>query len=317
METKNGHTIFQACFFIYLAYTAYSNLTRSEQKQFQLQLESVFILLLDNAAMNLDSDDFKSVLEKPDRLGRTVAYETSKFSEKLLSKLCDYNISMNQITANFEVIELNYPNIMSKMIKLGVNTRIINLFGIRQHQNLTENYSSNKKLMRQSLSNTKSIFFSIDDELCDENCSNQCNSALKRYVIQDGIFLDPFRTNRIGSGSSGSVFEGKWHSTQAAFKFIPIRYYKSSSETIKSFFDLQENISEFFHQQSTRGQNVLRPIGFYRQQIQKGKTKFYHFDVIVYPLCDCNLYQLLKNVTFSDNEIENILDQCLRRKEKN
>ena len=120
-------------------------------------------------------------------------------------------------------------------------------------------YFINEKLMRQSLGNTKSIFFSIDDELCNEKCSSHCVSDLKRYVIQNGIFLDPFKTIHIGSGSSGSVFAGKWHSTQAAFKFIPIQYYKSSSETVRSFLDLQENISEFFHQQSTAKAHFATP----------------------------------------------------------
>ena len=314
METKNGHTIFQACIFIYLAYAANTNLTKSQQNELQARLESVFIVLLDYAVKKLNFNDFKSILEKPDRLGRTVAYETSKFSEILLTRLCDHKISMNQVTVNFEVIELNYPKIISKMIKLGVNTRIINLFGNSQHQILLKNHFINEKLMKQSESNTKSIFFSIDDELCNKNCSSLCVSDLKRYIIQNGIFLDPFQTIHIGSGSSGSVFAGKWHSTQAAFKFIPIQYYKSSLETVRSFLDLQENISEFFHQQSTQGQNILQPIGFYRQQIQKSKMKFYHFDVIVYPLCDCNLYQLLKSNTLSEIQIENILDQCLKRK---
>ena len=315
MENKSGLTIFQICVNIYLAYTANSEITESELKELRVRLESIFLILLDKAALDLNNNQLKSILEKTDKLGKTVAYQTSKFSEKILSKLCEYKISMNQITANFEVIELNYHNLISKMIKLGVNPRIFNLFESNQHQILEKNQWTNKNLIRQSLNNSKSIYFGIEDEMCGEDCSNPCRSNFKRYVINNGIFLDPFKTIHIGSGSYGRVFSGIWHSTPAAFKFIPIKYYNSTFKAMESFFDLQANISEFFLQQSTLGQNILQPIGFYRQQIQKSKTKYYHFDVIVYPLCSCNLYQLLKSQYFSDDQIGNILDQCLKRKE--
>lgn len=315
MENKSGLTIFQICVNIYLAYTANSEITKSELKELRVRLESIFLILLDKAALDLNNNQLKSILEKTDKLGKTVAYQTSKFSEKILSKLCEYKISMNQITANFEVIELNYHNLISKMIKLGVNPRIFNLFESNQHQILEKNQWTNKNLIRQSLNNSKSIYFGIEDEMCGEDCSNPCRSNFKRYVVNNGIFLDPFKTIHIGSGSHGRVFSGIWHSTPAAFKFIPIKYYNSTFKAMESFFDLQANISEFFLQQSTLGQNILQPIGFYRQQIQKSKTKFYHFDVIVYPLCSCNLYQLLKSQYFSDDQIGNILDQCLKRKE--
>ena len=278
-----------------------------------MRLESVFLILLDYAAKQMNFDAFKSIIEKPDNLGRTVAYNVATFSEVILSKLCEHKISMNQITANFEVVELKYPNLISQMIKLGVNSRIYNLFMVNQHQHIVKFHSNDEKLIKQSLSNAKSAYFSIQDQLCSIKCSTLCDSSLKRYILQNGIYLDPFKVKHIGSGSSGSVYAGSWHSNEAAFKFIPIRYYQSATDTLQSFYDLQEKISEFFHQQSTIGENILQPVGFYRQQIEKDKTTIIHFDVIIYPLCDCNLYEFLNRYSISDNDIENILDQCLRR----
>ena len=308
-ENQNGRTIFQACFNIYLA-----NSTHNKLRSLNLRLESVFLTLFDKAAANLDSDAFKSILQKSDGLGRTVAYQASQFSEKILSKLCEHEIPMNHITANFEVIELNFPVLASKMIKLGVNPRIINLFGESQHQLLNEKHSNDDQLTLQLRNNAKSIYFSMEDEKCDENCDNPCNSALARYVVHKGIFTDPDKAYRLGGGSFGSVFVGRWHSEEAAFKFIPIRKHKSKSESIFSLSDLRENISEFINQRSVQGPGVLKPIGFYRQQIQK-RRPVEHFNVIIYPLCDCNLDEFLKSHLFSENQIADMLNQCLIRNE--
>ena len=307
-ENKNKRTIFQACFNIYLANSENENLS-----YLKLRLESVFLHLLDKASTSLDSDTLKKVLEKPDRLGKTVAFQASQFSEKILSKLCEQKLSMKQITANFEVIEFNFPALTSRMIKLGVNPRIYNLFGKNQHQLLIKKHSKNEKILTQSLMNAKSIYFSMEDENCDENCVNPCQFAFSRYVVQNGILIDPFKARRVGAGSSGSVYEGFWHSKPAAFKLIPISFYKSESESIKSFSDLLENISEFIHQRSIEGPGVLKPLGFYRQQIQKRKT-LGHFNVIAYPLCDCNLHELLEQQSFNEFQIGCILSQCLIRK---
>ena len=307
-KNQNGRTIFQACFNLYLA-----NSTNDNLPSLKLRLESVFLTILDNAAANLDPDALKFILEKADGTGRTVAYQASQFSEKILSKLCEHNVSMNQITANFEVIELNFPALTSTMIKLGVNPRIVDLFGQSQYQLLMKNFPNDIQLMERCLKNAKSVYFSMEDENCDENCSNPCKSALTRYIVHKGIFIDPDKANCVGVGSSGGVFAGIWHSEYAAFKFIRIQKYKSQSESIKSLSDLQENISEFINQRSIQGPGVLKPIGFYRQQILKRK-KIEHFNVIIYPLCDCNLYELLESNSFTDDQVAEILNQCLIRR---
>lgn len=291
-----------------------ANSKNNNLQNLKLRLESVFVTLLDNAAVSLDSDAFKSVIEKTDRTGRTVAFQASQFSETILSKLCEHGVSMNQITANFEVIELNFPAITFTMMKLGVNPRIVNLFGQSQHQLLKENNSDNNELMQQCLKNAKSVYFSMEDENCDTNCVNPCVSALTRYIVHKGIFIDPDKAKCVGVGSSGGVFEGRWHSKEAAFKFIRIKRYKSKSDSITSLSDLQENISEFINQRSIQGPGVLKPIGFYRQQILK-RRKIEHFNVIIYPLCDCNLYELLESNSFSENQVADILNQCLIRNE--
>ena len=302
----NERTIFQACFNIYLAYPKHHNIDKLCKR-----LETVFLKLMKSAASNMESNQLKSLLEKPDGLGRTVAFHASKFSEAIMSALCSQNISMNQITANFEVIELNFPELAPKMIELGVNTRIVNLFGKNQHNQF--NSLNQEGLFNVSLKNPKSILFSLEDESCDENCTTSCPADLRRFIVKEGIFLDPKKAVHVGAGSSGNVYKGKWHSVDAAFKFIEIPFYATESESIKSFNDLQENFSEFIHQRSIEGHGVLQPIGLYRQQIQKKKTPT-HFNVIVYPLCDCNLYQLLENDRSAKKQIDNILNQCLIRK---
>ena len=80
----NERTIFQACFNIYLANSKHTDIDKLCNR-----LESVFLNLLDKASKKLESNELNSLLETPDRLGRTVAFQASKFSEAIMAKLCD------------------------------------------------------------------------------------------------------------------------------------------------------------------------------------------------------------------------------------
>lgn len=146
---------------------------------------------------------------------------------------------------------------------------------------------------------------------------------MKPFKIGQGEYMQADDSTRIGQGGYGTVFYGKWHGLDSAFKYLSIRkesnsqllvidvvntYYKRITEYRKQF-DISINLNS----------GVIIPNAFYRQQIQvkddSGNWIAENYDVFVYPRYDCNLHELHERY-FSkfDKEITlNILEQCFTR----
>ena len=84
--------------------------------------------------------------------------------------------------------------------------------------------------------------------------------------------------------------------------------------------DLQNNISEIRIQMASGGSGIIVPEAFVRQQNQEqdgnGKWIANNYNIYVYPLYDCNLYELHENHynQLTDEIFADILSQCLTRK---
>ena len=144
------------------------------------------------------------------------------------------------------------------------------------------------------------------------------------FKIGQGEYICADDSTRIGQGGFGTVFHGKWHGQESAFKYISIRYesnYKDLyiSDVVNRFV---KRIKEFRKQldiSMNQNSGVIIPNSFYRQQLQTkqddGKFIAENFDVFVYPRYDCNLYELHENYfDHFDKEITlNILKQCFNR----
>ena len=87
-----------------------------------------------------------------------------------------------------------------------------------------------------------------------------------------------------------------------------------------SVSDLEKNISEIRIQMASGGSGIIVPEAFVRQQNQEkddnGKWIAKNYNIYVYPLYDCNLYELQENQLdqFTEEIIGNIIDQCFIRK---
>merc|ERR1711946_15260 len=85
-------------------------------------------------------------------------------------------------------------------------------------------------------------------------------------------------------------------------------------------FELEKNISEIRTQMATSGSGIIIPEAFVRQQNQEqdanGKWIAKNYNVYVYPLYDCNLYELHEKHfdQFTDAILSDILSKCLTRK---
>ena len=143
--------------------------------------------------------------------------------------------------------------------------------------------------------------------------------------------------NQIGKGGFGNVYKGEWHKKNVAFKCVLIdlgqKAHKETNEYLEQnpemrgliFPQIQrfkKETEEFSKPFSLSGPGILQPIAFFRQQNQYDdgeKTKYGDIwwkprnYVYVYPLYDCNLYELHNNYhgIFTDQMLEHVLSQCI------
>lgn len=184
----------------------------------------------------------------------------------------------------------------------------------------------------------RSVYFSIEDYPCPEGCLLRCKSRMKAFFSNNGSLVKMIKPNKVGNGGFGNVYKGKWHVEKVAFKCILIdlgtyahketeaflsRNPKLRGLTYPQFLRLQIEIEEFRRPFSLSGPGILQPIAFFRQQnqVDEGeKTKYgdiwwrpRNYNVYVYPLYECNLYELHNDYhdSFTDEILEHILTQCL------
>ena len=166
----------------------------------------------------------------------------------------------------------------------------------------------------------RSVHFSIDDINCSKNCPVDCASSFKKFYFKNGEFVEMMDENRIGQGGFGMVFKGKFHGQDMALKCVFIGGIESQGDVKSAISDLERNISEIRIQIASGGSGIIFPEAFVRQQNQVkdeyGKWIAENYNIYIYPLYDCNLYELHENHFdhFTDEILRNIQHQCLTRK---
>ena len=169
----------------------------------------------------------------------------------------------------------------------------------------------------------RSIHYSAEDIYCRGECATDCPSRFERFYFKSGEFVDMSDGNRIGQGSFGSFFKGSFHGEDKAMKCVLIERIEGRNYLIENAVsDLEKNISEIRIQMFSGGTGVIVPEAFVRQQneIQDDNGKWiaesYIYNIYIYPLYDCNLYELHGNHynQYTDEILRDILHQCLTRK---
>ena len=126
--------------------------------------------------------------------------------------------------------------------------------------------------------------------------------------------------NRIGSGGFGMVYRQLFHGIPMAMKCVWIGEIENIETVLDGASDLEQNISEIRIQIATVGSGVIVPVAFVRQQNQEqdenGKWIASNYNIFIYPLYDCNLYELHENHydNLTEEILIDILAQCLTRK---
>ena len=171
---------------------------------------------------------------------------------------------------------------------------------------------------------SRSVHFSIEDIDCEESCPTDCPSKFERFYYKNGPLIEMTEENRIGEGGFGLVYRSLFHGKPMAMKCTSLGELEGRENLGRKMKDeleyLEENIHELRMQSAITGPGVIVPVAFVRQQDQEqdenGEWIALNYDIYIYPLYDCNLYQLHQNHygQFTDEILKNILSQCLTRK---
>ena len=293
--------------------------TESKLAKLVKETEKVFEFLVKEG--NKYGFNVDSILEIPDSTGATCFTIASNCSEKISNYIIARPIQVNYITIHMVTPFFEYPNLAIRMMKKEINPYVIDYGGDSQFDFISEeaqNYASKEKKF------PRSIHFSIKDVNCRITCSTNCSSNLRKFVCKNGPLVEkPLETekNRIGIGGFGMVFRQLFHGKPSAMKCIWTDEISPSSMRIKeALSDFNENISEIRIQTKTVGPCVIVPEAFVRQQDQEqdenGNWIANNYNIFIYPLYDCNLYDFHKNHydQLTEETLRDILNQCLTRK---
>ena len=311
---RDGDTIYTRCFQRYL--NARFSL-KAEWKRLVTETERVFDFLIQEGKKR--GFDVDSILEIPSSDGSTCFHIASQCSQKISNYFLQKRIKVNSIKTDMIVPAFKYPDMAVPMLKKGINPHVIDCEGYSSVDLYPSSFKSEetKQLLAQFL---RSIHFSIEDICCETTCPSDCSSAFKKFYFKNGEFVTMTDANRIGQGGFGSVFKGLFHGKEKAMKCFLIGRIEWRQNAKDSISDLEKNISEIRIQMASRGSGILVPDAFVRQQNQErddnGKWIAKNYNVYVYPLYDCNLYELHEKHfdQFTEEILGNIIHQCFNRK---
>ena len=320
-----GSTIYSACLQIYVAARNRSKqMEKSKEEWLELitKTEAVFEFLVEQG--NKNGFNVDSILEIPDVSGQTCFSIASEFSKKICNYIIERPIQVNSISMNMSV-PLTYPNLAIRMMKKGVNPHVINNHGFSRVEMILSSFergaiSEEAKLLLSQFS--RSIHFSVEDVDCpaDADCPADCPSKFKKFYYKNGALVEMTDENRIGTGGFGMVFKQEFHGIPMAMKCVwTDGITRRGGKTDDAVSDLNTNISEIRTQTSTVGPGVIAPVAFIRQQDQEQENEKWianNYNIFIYPLYDCNLYELHEKYydQFSEELLKDILNQCLTRK---
>ena len=294
----------------------------------QRTIDNLFYLMKKGEQHN---PDIRKIVSRPNHIGETV-FQTIFFhlrEKRLINFMINWKIDINIVKLNFETCNLlSIPDYNKILLMKKMNPKIIGPSG-KSPWNILEQSSITLSPELQQLVNMypNAVYFSTVPQICDDSCTTLCKSRMEPFRIGmngDGQYITANDQTRIGVGGFGTVFHGRWHGRESAFKYILIRgetskNWKYVHEAYNHFY---KNIVEYREQLDvSRNPNsgVIIPNAFYRQQLQEqdvnGNWIAFNYNVFVYPRYDCNLHELHNNhFTKMDKEIKlNIINQCFTR----
>ena len=312
-----GETLFHQCFSMYK--NARYTLKRPEKDLSKLivKLEAVFFVLIDLGRKN--EFDVDKIIEIPDSTGLTCFQLATNCSQRICQYILGRNIKINSITLNMEIPSFAFSELAFTMMSKGVNPFIINSTG-RSQADLNPMRFEDEKMKSILYQFPRSIHFTIEDICCTPHCPVDCSSNYKKFFYNNGSLIAMTDQNRIGLGGFGSVFKGIFHGVEHAFKCVQIESIESSQNMDAIVSDFEKNISEIRIQIASAGSGVIVPEAYVLQQNQvqdqNGQWIAQNFNIYIYPLYDCNLFELHEKFfqNFTEEISCQIIHQCFIRR---
>ena len=318
-------TIYKNCFQKYMQNRIYMKKPQSELSEIVRKTEEVFFFLIEEG--NKRGFDTDRILEIPTVTGGTCFSIASNGSKKISRYIISRGIKVNSINTKMMTPDFQYSDLAVKMMKRGINPHVINHRGLSQLEISHSSFESQeaKRLLSESPRsiNLRSIHFAVEDIECTDICPLDCTSKFEKFYYRNGPLVEmdsPTDANRLGTGGFGSVFRQSFHGTPMAMKCVWTGEIENLESLMDGASDLEQNISEIRIQIATVGSGVIAPVAFVRQQNQEqeenGKWIASNYNIFIYPLYDCNLYELHENRydNLTEEILIDILRQCLTRK---
>ena len=312
---KYGFTIYKACFQEYLIARYYFKRPEAVWSKVVTKMENVFEYLVEQGTKHGFNVD--SVLEIPGWSGETCFSISAQCSEKISKYFLGRQIKVNSIKTDMMIPAFKYPDLAIQMMKKGINPHIISYFGNSQIALEPSSFVSEEAKQLLTMF-PRSVHFSVEDINCDETCPVDCSSKFQKFYYKNDEFVKMTGQNKIGQGGFGSVFKGSFHGKEKAMKCVSIGRIEIGETVQVSLSYFEKNISEIRIQIATAGSGVIVPEAFVRQQNQQpdenGQWIAKNYNVYVYPLYDCNLYELHERFNnFSEKILGDIINQCFIR----
>jgi len=311
---ENGTTIYGMCFEQYIGARWTLKKPKAEWKEVITKTEEVFDLLV--AEGRKRGFDVDTILEIPDSTGETCFSVASSCSKKICQYIIGRGIKVNSIRTDMMIPDFEYSDLAIQMMKEGINPHVIDYngnSGVDLYPSCFESDEA-KQLLAEF---PRSVHFATEDIDCEKSCPENCSSNYKKFFFKNGELVKMTEENRIGAGGFGMVFKEFFHGKLMAMKCMLLGKIESRDYVNETKSDLEKNISELRIQVATAGSGVIVPVAFVRQQNQEkdknGKWIAKNYNIFIYPLYDCNLYELLFD-NFTEEIVGDIIHQCFTRK---
>ena len=293
-----------------------ANIPETEKMQIYQRPKRFFDFLVKQGYMNGNNVD--SILTIPDLHGATCFLIASDCSENICFYFLDRNIKLNSITIDMTTPDFQFPTLSAKMMKRGVNPHVIDRNGYSQIDYYPSSFQS-ERAKRLLATFPRSVHFSIEDIKCPATCQADCSSSFEKFYYKNGQLVEMTVENRIGNGGFGMVFKELFHGIPMAMKCMLMGKIERRNTLDEVVSDLEKNISELRIQIATVGSGIIVPVAFVRQQNQEkdanGNWIAKNYNIYIYPLYDCDLYQLQEDHfnQFTEAIAADIIHQCFIR----
>ena len=318
-----GNTIYVNCFQKFFAreFENYSKEVEAKWSEFFSKTEECFFFLIEQGHKNGFNVD--EILEIPNKIGNTCFLGASYGCKNICNYIWQRDIRINNTDLGMYVPAFIYEDFTVQMMKKDVNPLVISAEETdRLHHHPSSFESDEAKCLLEKM--PRSVHFSIEDIHCGNMCSPDCPSNYKRFYYKNGPLVEMTENNRIGEGGFGMVFRQSFHGKPMAMKCTFVEEWTdrkfNDMMLFEAFEALESSLSEHRIQIDSAGSGILAPVAFVRQQEQEknenGKWIAMNFNIFIYPLYDCNLYELHENFydKFTDDILKDICEQCLTRK---